>query len=85
MRLFSIKRDTDNSRLSPEATRSVAASTQLKLKKYQSRHGKSEFSGPVLSIADTLSISSISGSVDYIKVEVNEDAPIVAAIPFSIH
>jgi len=85
MRLFSIKRDTDNSRLSPEATRAVAASTQLKLKHYQSRQGRSEFSGPALTIADTLSISSVSGSVDYTKVEVNEDAPLLATIPFSIH
>jgi len=85
MRLFTIKRDTDNSRLSPEATRAVAASTQSKLRSYQSRQGKSEFSGPALSIADTLSISSISGSVDYMKVEVNESAPLSIAMPFSIH
>jgi len=84
MRLFTIKRDTDNSRLSPEAT-AVAASTQSKLRSYQSRQGKSEFSGPALSIADTLSISSISGSVDYMKVEVNESAPLSIAMPFSIH
>ena len=85
MRLFTIKRDADNSRLSPKATQAIAASTQLKLKSYQSRQGKSEFSGPALSIADTLSISSISGSVDYMKVEVNEDAPLSVAMPFSIH
>ena len=85
MRLFTIKRDIDNSRLSPEATRAVAASTQLKLKKYHSRQGKSEFSGPALTIADTQAISAISGSVEYMKVEVNEDAPLSAAIPFSIH
>ena len=85
MRLFTIKRDTDNSRLSPKATQAVAASTQLKLKSYQSRQGKSEFSGPAFAIADTLLISSVPGSVDYIKVEVNEDAPLSAAIPSSIH
>ena len=85
MRLFTIKRDTDNSRLSPEATRAVAASTQLKLQRYQSRQGKSEFAGPAFTIADTLSISSFSGSVEYMKVEVSENAPLSVAIPFSIH
>lgn len=89
MRWFTIKREVEDMRSSQVASQVTVASIRNKLKNYQSIQGPSEFIGPAMSIEDSLSLSEITGSVDYIKVEVDpENAELGSEpgrVPFSIH
>lgn len=81
MRWFTIKRDSDNQKLN----QATVASIRTKLKDYQPSQGRSEFGAVAINVRDTLHFTADVGSVDYVKVDIDEDNPLSERVPFSIH
>ncbi len=79
MRWFTIKRDADNQKVNQV----TVASIRTKLKDYQPSQGRSEFGAVPISIRDTLHIDTDVRSVDYVKVDIDEDNPLSEMASFS--
>ena len=77
MKWFTIKRDSRNQKVEQVTVGSIRA----KLKDYQASQGRSEFGVDSITVRDTLHFVASVGSVDYVKVDIDEENPLSEMTP----